>query len=227
MRSWNLLSAGLIACAFALPVSAGEIVFTETFDTNNASWANSAADDFVTHVPTGGVLDSGYVTTQRTFEEIAGGSSVTFRAQDEFNSSGNAFVGNWRELGYTQLKYSVRHNAPVPVSFSARASGPGNFPGATSVTFGAPVLPNVWTDLTFEFSAGSPSIVTYEGSDHETVFSNVGHVQVSMSVPVGFETSTQPITIDLDNVSVAVPEPSSVALASLLSLGLCWARRKK
>lgn len=230
MRSFVAL---LNPLAFAMAVSivsptasAGELAFTETFDTGNANWANSASDAFVTHVPTGGVGDSGYVSTVRTFAEIENGTSVTFRGQDEFNSSGGAFEGNWIDLGYTGVSYAVRHNAPVPVSFSARVSRPDNFPGATAVIFGPPVLPNTWTTLDFDFSRGSPSIVTFEGSNYDTVFSNVGHVQVTVSVPAGFEMSQAPVTFDLDNVSVSTPEPTSLVLLSLFGLA-AYSRRNR
>lgn len=230
MRSFvALMSVFVFSVAVATlsqNASAAEIAFTETFDTGNANWANSASAAFVTHVPTGGVGDSGYVSTVRSFQEIEDGTSVTFRGQDEFMSSGGAFEGNWIDLGYTGLSFAVRHNAPVPVAFSARASGPGNFPGATAVIFGPPVLPNTWTTLDFDFSRESPSIVTFEGSDYDTVFSNVGHVQVTVSVPAGFEMSQAAVTFDLDNVSVSTPEPTSLVLMSLFGLAACGRRKR-
>jgi hypothetical protein len=141
-----------------------------------------------------------------------------FRAQDEFNSSGHAFEGNWIVQNIGQFSALVRHNAPLPLSFFARFSGPGNFPGGTAVKF-APVLPNTWTELSFDIRPSNPEFVTYEGTSFNTVFSNVGHIQLGLSVPAALAANSTAFMFDIDKVSIAraIPEPST--LVALLLAG--------
>jgi len=208
-------------------VRAVDVPTVETFAADAANWADNSGLALLTHVASGGPDGSGYAATNFAFNMGggAGGDSVVlFRAQDEFNSSGNAFVGNWLADGITKLTVAVRHNAPEPLTYFARLSGPGNSPGATAIEF-APVVPNVWTELEFEISPASPQFVTFEGSDFGTVFSNVGHVQIGVSIPALLASDTTLYTFGLDDV-VAVPEPASLALlATVAALGLLTRHR--
>ncbi len=199
----------------------------ETFDADVANWADNSGLALLTQVASGGPNGSGYAATDFALSGgggAGGSSAVLFRAQDEFNSSGNAFVGNWVADGITNLTVEVRHNAPEPLTYFARFSSPGNFPGGTAIAF-APVQPNVWTKLSFEISPSSPQFVTFEGSDFNTVFSNVGHIQLGVSIPASLASDTTLYTFGLDDV-VAVPEPTSaVLLAAVVALGLLPRRR--
>jgi hypothetical protein len=148
----------------------------------------------------------------------AGGTSaVLFRANDEFNASGGALVGNWDAFDVRELSADVWHNAPLPLSFFARASGPLNFPGAVAVAF-APVPPNQWTTIHFDVSPNSPQIVSFEGANYAAVFSNVGHVSLGVNIPAALASDPTLYSFGLDNVSIAVPEPAPFALVALGSV---------
>jgi len=200
------------ACAVDVPT-------VENFNADVANWADNSGVALLAHVASGGPDGSGYAATDFAFD-IGGGaggdSVVLFRGQDEFNSSGNAFVGDWVADGITTLTAAVRHNAPEPLTYFARFSSPGNFPGATAIEF-APVPPNVWTDLDFAISPASPQLVTFEGSDFDTVFSDLGHIQIGVSIPESLADDTTVYTFGLDHV-VAVPEPAPVLLLAMAAL---------
>lgn len=186
--------------------------FTEHFSTGDAMWGTSTGVIALDYIATGGPDGDGYVSDALDFSAQADGDTlVLFRAQDEFGSSAAAFEGDWLTDGVTGLSAVVRHNGPSPISFFARLSSPANFPGATAVQF-APVLPNTWTELSFAISESNPAFVTFEGSDFATVFSNIGHVQIGAVAPTDLAGSTTPISFDLDQVGVVVPEPSSILL---------------
>ena len=110
---------------------------------------------------------------------------------------------------------------PVPVNVFARIAGPANFPGAAAVAF-APVLPDVWTFVSIPIAEGLPNIIL-EGASFDDVFSNVGHLQIGVSTPEGFDGDPTMYTYDLDNVSI-VPAPAALAL---LALGGMVGRRRR
>lgn len=211
----------LIAVPAMLLVSSsalGVAPFTEGFSASSSSWYNADASAPV------GWAGGGYATT--SFNMLNSAPDATpafFRAQDEFNSSGNAFAGNYIADGITQLTYQVRHNAPTPLSFFARIAGPGNFPAVAALEF-APVLPNTWTTITVNITNPNPSFI-YEGppSTYASVFSNVGHIQIGAIVPGSIAGQDLAVNFDLDNVSI-VPAPASAL--GLLGLGLGSRRRR-
>lgn len=218
MKRVTTITSGLsMAFASAALAGAATIPFTETFSADSAGWYNGANTAPATWVPTGGA-DGAYITESFNFVNSTPGPQgpVFFRGQDENNASGGAFVGDWISEGVTEFHMRVRHNAPTPVNFFARFSGPFNFPGATAVAF-APVLPDVWTDITIAIDAANPQFVSFEGSDFDTVFGDIGHVQVGVGVPAGLAGVDQLFSFDLDTVSI-VPEPASLAMAALMGL---------
>ena len=224
-RTLTLLAA--ITMTFATTSARGVTVPTiEDFDTDAANWADNSGLALLDFVPGGGPDGSGYAASDFAFSTGggAGGTSVVlFRAQDEFNSSGNAFVGDWVADGITKLTVEVRHNAPESLYYFARFSSPGNFPGATAVQF-VPVAPNEWTELTFDITPSSPQFVTFEGSDFNSVFSNLGHIQIGVSIPESLAEDTTAYAFGLDHV-VAAPEPASGLLLAAALLGGGWRRR--
>ena len=200
--------------------------FTETFDNGNANWGDPISS------PAGADHNAGgFITTGGALADL--GQGVLFRGQAGLGSSGGAFTGNWIADDVSQFSVDVRHNSQVPLSFFARFASPFNFPGATAVQF-QPVLANQWTTLTFNIADnpqfGAPNFVTFEGSSFEGVFSNIGNVQVGVSIPEGFENNPAlangVFTFDMDNASVtAIPEPSGTLLA--MAGGLLLLRRRR
>lgn len=210
------VSLGLLATSFLLSTQAQAAPsVTEEFD-NAANWV-SGAFTAIQEVGSGGVGNSSYVSWEAGFDSL--GQGTIFRAHEAFDASGDAFVGDWLAEGYVQLSAYVRHNAPLPLNYFARLATPSNFPAAGVVSF-IPVLPNTWTELSFNVQPSSPQIVTYEGSDHQTIFSNIGNLQLFVEVPAGLESDPTLYRFDLDQVSVSVPEPATFFL--LLAGSLTW-----
>lgn len=200
-------------------VQAAVVPFTEEFAADNAAWKDAAGADLA-FVAAGGPDGSGFVTTPFSFAASAADAPLTvMRGQDSYDSSADAFVGNWISDGVTQFTAWVRHNAPMPLTLFARFATPVNFPGAAGIEF-APVLPNTWTLLTIEINPTSPQIV-YEGptANYNSVFGNVGNVQIGISVPGALAGSTQPLTLDLDKPTI-VPEPAALGMMTLGALAL-------
>ena len=227
MRTKLVGWAAAIGIAFPLSTFGATVPFTEHFASNAANWADNSGLALVDHVAVGGPDGSGYVSTDLVPAGRGGESVVLFRGQDEFNSSGGAFVGNWTADSVGQFSTYVRHNAPVPLTYFTRFSGPANFPGATAVRF-APVLPNTWTLLEFDLEPTNPAFVTFEGSSFNSVFSNIGHVQVGVSVPASLDAVSTQFTFDLDRPSIAaIPEPSSWALGLVIVIACGLFRRSR
>lgn len=219
-KPWSALAAtyALSVAGFA---AAATVPFTEDFAADNANWKDASSAD-LTYVGSGGPDGSSYVTSSFTFDVyVEGDTPVLFRGQDDYGSSGGAFQGNWNLDGVRKLSAWVRHNATVPLSYFVRTSGPFNFPGATAVQFGI-VLPNQWTEVEFDLSPSSPQFVSFEGNDWATVMSNIGHVQLGVSVPEALEGNPASFAFDIDQIAIATPEPTTIGLGlmgSILALG--------
>lgn len=237
------LTGLLLAVVLASGGQAGEIVFTESFTGGPANWA-TGGENLAGHQPTGGADGGGFIdsspdapiTFAGSFASAFGSpaNAVLFRANDDFNSSGGAFVGNWIDAGYTSFSFFVRHDSPLPVQFFARFASPNNQFGA-SVTNGQLVLPNQWTEVVLDVSRGSSDIISFGAAGGQpdpfaAVFSSIGNIQISAFRPFGLtdEQAQQPLLFALDEVSLAVPEPASVAMVALGSLAglVAWGRQR-
>lgn len=219
----------LIATGAILAFSNAHAVttFTEDFDTDNRNWADSFSQP-LTFVATDGApgASPGHVSTSFAFSSADPNFGATlFRGQSNLGSSDGAFVGDYLGRSVVTLSSFVRHNAPTAVTFSTRFASPFNFPGALAVNF-APVLPNVWTELLVAIDPDNPAFISFEGSDFETVFSNIGNIQFTSSVPDGFVNDDTLYSFELDNVTVTIPEPSTGVLALLGGLFVLRHRRR-
>lgn len=219
-----LAAIGLLAIA---PLCQGATVpFLEDFTSGVANWADMSGGNVLSHVAAGGPDGGAYASTRQSLVNLTDQNVALFRAQDEFNSSAHAFEGNWLTQQIGQFSTYVRHNAPLPLNFFTRFSGPGNFPGGAAVKF-APVLPNTWTLLNFAINPSNPEFVSFEGSNFNAVFSNVGHIQVGVTVPAALGSNPALFTFDIDKAAiVAVPEPSSCIAGILAVTAWCLVRRR-
>lgn len=208
------------------PTRAATVPFSEDFATDAANWANSASSGYVDFVAAGGPDGSSYASTELVPAGRGDSSVVLFRGHDEFNSSGGAFEGNWIADGVGRFTAYVRHNAPEPLSFFTRFASPVSYPGAFALE-STPVAPHTWTQISFNIAPTSSEFISFEGSDFNSVFSNIGHMQIGVDVPLSLDAVATALVIDLDQPTiVSAPEPAGAALA-LLGLVGCLARQRR
>lgn len=216
----------LTVIGIATSTHAAIVPYTEGFTTDAANWYNATSSAPLDWESVGGPDGSGYVSA--TFDPgsaSAGDTPVLFRAQDEFGSSNGAFQGDYIAEGVSEFSMFVRHNGAAPINFFVRFSTPISFPGGIAVDF-VPVFPNQWTKVTIAIDPFNPQFVTFEGSDFNTVFSNIGHIQIGPSIPASLAGSTDPIQFDLDQPSI-VPEPmTGICLAAIGAVALVRRRRR-
>lgn len=213
MKITTLFCCSLALCAVVGSRSSGQTFpYLEGFDSDDAGWVTGDRMA-VTYVATGGSDGGGYISDDFAFAEAGSFGAVLFRA----NTADPDFQGDWVDAGVDEVTFSVRHDAPIPLAFSARFASPFNFPGSSAVSF-APVAPNAFTELSFEISPTSPQFVTFEGADFETVFSNIGNLQVTADLPPGFVTITQAL-IDSGDAPVGAAIGDVFATANDLPVG--------
>jgi hypothetical protein len=211
MSATGLFMGDSIARAGTVPT----VPFTEEFVADEAGWHDVSLAP-LGWISSGGPDGSSYASMTFNFVSSASGDApALFRAQDKWTSSGGAFEGDYTDVNANLFKVYVRHNAGVPLSYFARFSSPFNFPGAIAVAF-APVPSGVWTELEIPIHNGSANLISFEGTDYQSVFTNVGHVQIGLTVPSSLAGVDQEFTFDIDKVTIAnnpVPAVSEWGLA--------------
>ena len=227
LRGRAALSALAVLVPFAV-VNASGIQFTEEFTDGSSGWFDAAGSAALSWEASGGPDGSSFSFTGFNFVGSApDDTTVLFRAQDEFDSSGGAFEGNWISDGVAEFSAVVRHDAGIPLTFFTRFASPFNFPGAIAIEF-APVPSDSWTLISFAIEPDSPQFVSFEGTDFETVFRNIGHVQIGVSVPEGLAGVDQQFTFSIDKPTI-VPEPGTMILlgAGMLCASVTRRRARK
>lgn len=196
------------------------VPFTEDFSPTVAEWRNSTGLADLTWNSTGGPDGGAYASGTFNFQSNATGDTPAFiRGHDEYGasgSSGGAFVGNWVTGGVTGISMWVRHNAPTSLSYFVRYASPSNFPGAATV-YPVSVPPGQWSQIIIPLP--NPSIVFEGPFTYPMVFSNIGHVQIGVSVPASMAGVNQDYTFEVDKISLLntpVPAVSTVGLVVLL-----------
>ncbi len=206
--------AATIAFASGLALAGGvPTPFTESFDLGNENWrqGNSSDADW----------NAGVISSTVDLNSAGPFGLTLFRAQDDFDSSNDAFVGNYIAGGIDTFSFDIRHDAGVEVGFSVRFATSANSPAF--VLF-APqtVASGVWTTLSFAIDPNSP-FYSPAGGTYEAVAPQVGNIQIFAARPDGLSTPLV-ATFELDNAGI-VPSPAGAAL--LAFGGLVAGRRRR
>lgn len=229
-----LLLAGAALLFLVTPAWAITLPVLEDFDTNTANWRQNSKALDVNFVATGGPNGAGdsYVSYDRNLGTSTG-EQVIFRGQDEFDASGDAFVGDWVTAGVQQFSFWFIHNAPANLTIGARFAKSPNFPGMSIPGPTNSVAPNTWTQMTVWIDPANPGWIN-EGAGatvaegFANVFAAVGNIQVYAKRDASIPVDTT-VTFGLDKVAAsAVPEPGSLMLAAIGVVGaLVGLRRRK
>lgn len=219
----TLATAGLFLVGSA---TAATVPYTEEFGSDAANWLNASFGPLDWNAAGGPDGGSHVSTTFNFFNFSAPFSPAQFRGEDDFGASGGNFEGNWISEGIDTFSVWVRHDAPFGLNWFARFADPSNFPGAVAVKF-TPVAPHTWTEISVPIAPTNPEFVTFEGSDFNTVFSDIGHLHIGVDVSDSLKNLDQDVVLDIDKPTIT-PEPAGVL--SLLA-GLCFVlspcRRRK
>lgn len=226
-RKVSMGVAGLFVAIVCGQAMAATVPFEEPFVSDSAGWLNAPGTLPLDWVASGGSDTAGYSQTTFNFVNTAetgpmDQGPVIFRGGP--GASGSAFVGDWLTEGVTAFSFYVRHDAAAPLNVFARLASPIGFPGAIGVDF-TPALPNVWTQITIPIVDSLPPFVSYEGSNFNTVFSNIGDIRIGVNAPAGVAGVDTDVTFDLDQVSI-VPEPASMILLAGGALAFVMRRRR-
>lgn len=205
----SMILMGLVVGMFSASATAITVPFTEDFVFDEANWRNATLSAELGWSATGGPDGGSYASGTFNFVNSAvDDTPAVLRGQEEFNFSGNAFVGDWITDNITLFTVQVRHDAPTPLSMFTRFSSQFNFPGAIALSF-APVLPNTWTEIAVPIDPSNPQFITFEGSNFANVFDEIGHVQVGVIVPAALAGVDANYSFSIDKVSI-VPAPAAI-----------------
>jgi len=215
------LSAIVLASGVA---HAGVSPFTETFETGANGWIQGGFTA-PTHNASGALDGSAFISSSADLNSAGPFGLTVFRGQDDFDASGDAFVGNYLTSGINRLSFDLRHNAGIDLGIALRVATSQNFP-AFAVELPGPVASDEWVTLSFDLDFFNP-LVTIEGAPTPQAFNEImaaiGNLQVSVDRPDGLDTPLV-VDFDLDNVSIT-PAPGSLALLGLG--GLAATRRRR
>lgn len=198
--------------------------FTETFESGANGWL-SGAFSAPTIVASGALDGSAYASASADLNSAGPFGLTVFRGHDDFDASGDAFVGDYLAGGITNISLDFRHNAGQDLDIALRVASSNNFP-AFAIEMPTAVASGQWTTLSFELSFFNP-FLSIEGAPTPQAFADimqsVGNIQISAARPDGL---VDPLVVnfDFDNVSIT-PAPSSLALLGLG--GLVASRRRR
>ncbi len=133
-RSMLHVIAFAILAASGGPSRAAIVPFTEDFNRNAANWFDLTGANLLDWMGAGGRDGGPFVSTLHNFVNANPEDPIVlFRGHDKFDSSGDAFVGDWLADGVSEFSFFFRHDAIVPVTLFVRFASSMNFPGAVAV----------------------------------------------------------------------------------------------
>lgn len=220
------LGAALVASASS--ASALTVPFTEDFASDVSGWINTANAP-LTFQATGGPDGGSHASTTLNyfgFSNPFGGGPVVFRAHDNQNASGDAFVGDWVTGGVVLVTAWVKQDTGVDLTFFLRVAGSFNFPGAVIGNTG-PVASGAWTQVSWLIDPNDPACQG-EGVTCAQALASVGNLQIGTNAPASLVATNQAFALAIDKVSISnVPEPGTALLAAFGLLGLgAFSRRR-
>lgn len=215
----------LTTLAAATTVSMASVApFSETFETGVNGWLMGSFAAPVYNL-TGAMDGSAYISSTADLNSAGPFGLSVFRGEDNFNASGDAFVGNYLAGGIDLITFDFRHNSDIALDVALRVAGSNNFPGF-GVELPTFVAGNEWTTLSFSLDFFNP-LLTLEGPPtpdfYNSVMNAVGNIQISVARPDGLTTPLV-VDFDIDNITIT-PAPSSLALLSIG--GLLATRRRR
>ena len=210
--------------AFASASFAGVTPFAETFESGINGWTQGSFA--APSLSLSGALDgSAYISAAADLNSAGPFGLTIFRGEDNFDASGDAFVGNYLTSGINHVSFDLRHNAGQDLNVALRVAGSNNFPGL-AVELNDLVGSDQWFTLDFDLDFSNP-LVTLEGPPTLDMFNSVmeavGNLQVTVTRPDGLTTPLV-VDFDLDNVRIT-PAPATLALLSIGGLGAIRRRR--
>ena len=202
--------------------------FTETFESGANGWlmGTFAAPT----VSASGALDgSAYVSSSADLNSAGTFGLTVFRGHDDFDASGDAFVGDYLAGGITTISFDFRHDAGIDLGVALRVATSANTPGFAVEQAGM-IASGQWVHLEYELSPFNP-LWTPEGGGpgfdpvafFESVMGSVGNIQISVDRPDGL---TTPLVVgfDFDNIAIT-PAPGTAGLVGLG--GVLMMRRRR
>lgn len=233
MKRSLVLFAALTLLAATSPALAITVSTEENFNTDAANWRQNSSATTANWVSSGGPngASDSYVTSSLNLAKSTS-ATVVFRANDAFNASGDAFVGNWVTAGADTFSFWFKHDAPANLTVGARWSPIANFPGLSILTSLNSIAPNTWTPITFALDPNNPNWINAEGAGPTipeafyNTFSSVANLQILVQRDAALIPENTTVTFSLDHVSV-VPEPSSLFLAAAGGLGMLLIARRR
>jgi len=215
----------LAASAIVGGAHASIVGFTEGFDDGPANWRNFNGSADLDWFAAGGPSDSAYASGLRNLSNLSAGGfpATVIRAQLDYNSSGGLFAGNWIEAGVIGVSFDFRHNLAEAIQVTARFATPNNNPGASAETSFF-VAPNQWTSIYFDLTPDSTDIISFGSGNYQSIFSNIGNIQIGFNVPMSLAGQNFDGRFDIDNFTI-IPAPG--AIFALAGLGLAGTGRRR
>ena len=221
-RISTVTTSAFVTLALSSSARAGSGIppYTETFDSDAANWTNFNNSATLDWFSSGGPDGSAYASGTYNLQNASGFfPPVVLRAQSQSNASGGAFVGNWIESGVIAFSFDIRHDLSEALTITGRFATPQNNPGAATES-AIEVLPNTWTRVTFDLTPDSKDIISFGSGNYESIFSNIGNIQIGFNVPSGLAGQDILLRLDIDNAAMIIPSPGTIALLGLAPLAL-------
>ncbi len=215
----------LATAALAAPASAGIVGFHESFSSGAQQWRNFNGTSELLWNGSGGPDDSAYVSGLYNLSPttVGGFPPTVIRAAQSYGSSDGSYAGNWIEAGVTGVGFWFRHDLSQAITVTGRFATPVNTPGASVISTQA-VQANTWTFISFDLTQGSSQIVSLGGGTYNSIFSNIGNMQIGFMVPAALAGQNVTGTFSMTGFTV-VPAPGAMALAALAG-GIVRSRRR-